>query len=104
MNKQLADDLRAAKALIDTPEKWVKGVDFTRTRRCAMAAIIDALGQPMGGYRFSECDRALCKALTIRKRRGSYPHPVVAFNDDLDTSHADILALFDRAIAAAEAE
>ncbi|MEL6388391.1 MAG: hypothetical protein AAFR00_13655 [Pseudomonadota bacterium] len=29
---------------------------------------------------------------------------VVSFNDDPDTTHADILALFDRAIAAAEAE
>lgn len=97
----LHDDLIAARALIDTPEKWIKGVDFTPDHRCSLKAVADATNQPMGGFRWSDCENALIKALPSNLR-GHAGHSVVVFNDRPSTTHADIMALFDRAINAAE--
>ena len=99
---QLADDLRAAKALIDTPEKWTKGIGRPGCY-CAMYAVGAAIEQRHGGVRWGVCDTALRKALPARRRATVDSHPVVAFNDDPSTTHADIMALFSRAIATAEA-
>jgi hypothetical protein len=95
----LRDDLIAAKALIDTPEKWAKGseVDTTEGRRCAAVACNDfALAHSMFGR--------LQSALPSPHRERAASLGVAAifdFNDDPRTTHADIMALFDRAIAAA---
>jgi hypothetical protein len=98
------DDLIAAKALIDAPDKWTKGIHFSGGRYCAMGAVGAATRQPHGGSRWAECDRALIKsAPRHRWREGVDGHPVVAFNDDPATTHADIMALFDRAIERASA-
>lgn len=98
---KLHDDLIAARALIDVPQKWVKGVDFGHGRLCAMGAVGRATNQPMGGFRWSDCENALIKALPS-KTRGHAGHSVVVFNDAPKTTHADIMALFDAAIKAAE--
>ena len=84
----LGDKLIAAKALIATPEKWGKGKYKHDGRRCALIAI-DHGGAGYAGH------MALREALP-----GDFAC-ILAFNDHPDTTHADIMALFDRAIAAA---
>lgn len=96
MSASLKDDLVAAKARIDTPEKWVKGIDHTRCRLCAMYALYEVV--PIG-HRTSDCETALWRKVPSSYRQGR-THPVVAYNDAASTTHADIMALFDRAILA----
>lgn len=91
----LHDDLIAAKELIDTPRKWRKDGRLEQGRMCIVNAIIEVVG-PIESY---PCEAAICEALgsdmTGRDIIGN-------FNDGPRTTHADIMALFDRAIAAAE--
>jgi hypothetical protein len=89
--------LREARGLIDTPEKWCKGIMRSGGRRCAVGAVSDVTGGEMR-MRHSEADgafRALECAAGGRR--------VHLLNDDPKTSHADVIAVFDRAIAAEEA-
>lgn len=115
MSKEVADVLRAAKALIGVPERWTKNKEAR-----------DAKGRETSP--FSENAVCWCSAgalmrvtpntsLPVRYRRGAEAMldseapktrsfsrgPYIAFNDRRTTTHADIMALFDRAIAAAEA-
>lgn len=82
------DDLIAAKALIDTPEKWCKGT----------MQIVRSV-PPYNSY----CAVGACRsfaasdALTEELPEGFYMLSV--YNDHPTTTHADVLALFDRAIA-----
>jgi len=105
------EDLIAAKALIDTPEKWGKGLDsFTRSygtspigATCAMGAC-NAIAHVRSGYFGHRNDGLfilLAKALRAQLPVG---RSVPDFNDAPTTTHADIMALFDRAIAAAEVQ
>mgnify|MGYP001604621475 CR=1 FL=1 len=83
--------LRDAKALIDTPAKWTKGV-YTddKGRRCALGALQSVTASEAGRRRAGrELERAL-------PAWGSVTH----YNDH--HSHADVMALFDRAIEATE--
>lgn len=97
MSESLKDDLVAAKALIDTPEKWTKGIDHTRCRLCAMFAVYKAVPT---GRRTSDCETALCRKVPSSYRQVR-AHPVVAYNDAASTTHANVMALFGRAILAA---
>lgn len=94
----LIENLKAAKALIDTPEKWGKGDDVSNRRLCTMLACSSISLGPTGA--FDQMRAALLEALPPHASR-SVPQ-VVNFNDHPDTTHADIMALFDRAITAAE--
>ena len=86
------ESLIAARALIDTPEKWIKGSSRNgQGGYCALGAM-DKIGPESG------CYLALRSALPSEE-----PGFVAAYNDLPTTTHADILALFDRAIAACEA-
>lgn len=91
----LKDDLIAAKALIDTPEKWGKGSGINPPRNgchCIITAVPSS--------RVATFLRDF-----LPGGQGAWPvgiSPVVAFNDHPNTTHADIMALFDRAIAAAD--
>ncbi len=92
----LAEDLRAAKALIDTPEKWHQG--WYRNGKgafCALGACREVTHGKGGDA--SPAATALKEALPDK-----WP-TVVIFNDAADTTHADIMALFDRAIKHLEA-
>lgn len=100
----LRDDLIAAKALIDTPEKWRKGENaYWYEPFCVLGACrevsYDRGGLPdMQGMR-----KALRLALPPEYRNDEiFDYPTTRFNDDPDTTHADVMALFDRAIASAE--
>lgn len=98
----LASDLRAARGLIDTPEKWTKHTlirdDGGTLQRCAVAACY-AVGRSYSG----KLERALQRQIPLTFGGASNRLPSVArFNDAHTTTHADIMALFDRAIRAAE--
>lgn len=87
------ENLIAARALIDTPEKWGKGDYQPRPGCfCSIGAIDAACGRMSEN---AEAIDALRAALPERFERDG----VVAFNDDDSTEHTDIMALFDRAIA-----
>lgn len=91
------ENLIAAKALIDTPEKWIKGElhEVVGARHCY--CIYGALAQVV---RTEEDDAGVVGAL-----RAVAPHRYLSvFNDAATTTHADIMALFQRAIDAEEAK
>lgn len=91
----LREDLIAAKALIDTPEKWGKGEFEPRPGcYCAVGAIWKVTDGE--GTRYVAPVFALWKVLP-----GDWTN-AAGYNDDPETTHADIMALFDRAIATAE--
>ena len=87
-------DLTAAKSLIDTPEKWCKGGLRQGNRLTALGALNDACN-PM-------TLRAVYPLITALLPEGfNRPGGIKAYNDAQATIHADIMALFDRAIDAA---
>lgn len=92
----LKDDLIAARALIDTPEKWGKGAG-TYLRHSGPACAHEALrrASPTG---HDQLRRYLKLALPNGCAHASVPD----FNDADTTTHAGIMALFQRAIDAAE--
>lgn len=109
--------LRAARALIDTPEKWAKRyyaydahgftVDPESPGACRFCAV-GALYRAGNTLRVSESDaeQALGKAVPAEfaaECRKSGNHPVICFNDKV-AEHPDVLALYDRAIELAEAK
>jgi hypothetical protein len=91
MSKQVADDLRAARAAIAAPGLWCKNAYKDGGRCCAIGAL-----EVLGEAAFKRARQALRHALP----EGFLS--VVAYNDHPTTTHADILALFDRAIEAEE--
>lgn len=95
----LKEDLIAARALIDTPEKWrqSRGDDGPGTPCCAMVAVSRVAA--------GDTDRRHAMWLVLRDHApGFKDHATIGrFNDAPKTTHADIMALFDRAINAAEA-
>lgn len=95
---QLADDLRAARALIDSPEKWARHDGHIQTK--AWFGLIT---------RHSYCIiGAVCFARKDQHRRDRMVAALSAIEPNLvrfnatATAHADIMALFDRAITDAE--
>lgn len=93
------ENLIAAKALIDTPEKWGKEAYSPKPGCfCALGAIAAVHESDPEQYIFVE-DRALCAALGVARTA-----QVAEFNDDPATTHADIMALFQRAIDAQDGQ
>lgn len=86
-----ADQLRTAKAFIDKPQKWRKGPAY-QGRLCALAALGRAEMATGTNIPCALLDRALPEGYGF----------VFALNDAPETTHADVMALFDRAIALAE--
>lgn len=81
--------LVAAKALIDTPEKWGRGP--WREQLCIADALAKACGPELVGY--TDARLAFKRMLP----RGMTPPE---YNDDPETTHAEVMAKFDEAIAA----
>lgn len=92
----LKDDLVAAKARIDTREKWHQGSYRSRLGNafCAIGALTAAT---CDADRLSAGRDALQGAMPS----GIKGFPAGLYNDLPTTTHADIMALFDRAIAVA---
>lgn len=98
MNEKLIENLKAAKALIDTPEKWGKGTyEPGPDCYCVVGALKAANGWSEFEVWNTKAINALYSACDDRFEG------IVDLNDHPDTTHADIMALIDRAIAAAEA-
>lgn len=104
-----AATLRKARALIENPDHWVKG-QYILIREdgsecfCAEGAF-DQAGSDDLLYLSGETDDdhwATTHWFLEMALPGTF-HSVEEFNDNVYTTHADVLALFDRAIAAAEA-
>ena len=96
MSKQVADALREARKLIDEPEKWCKEqLRDGNGRHCALAATYDVPGVTV--RTMAMMHNALTRALPVEWRVLPY------FNDDYATTWEDIMALYDRAIAAEDA-
>lgn len=99
--------LRAARALIDTPEKWCQGTqgrdrnglrdDRNPVSLCMVGACKVAAGVPLPT---PYGDIAHIADFLARATGAITP---AAFNDRNTTTHADVIAAFDRAIADAEA-
>ena len=94
MNPQLIADLEAARALIDSPEKWAK--DTLREYRhgipckwCALGAVIQTLERSSPSREHE----------TVRALEGVIGTYLVSWNDAPERTHAEVLAAFDRAIA-----
>lgn len=105
MSKEVTEILTKAREKIATPEKWTKGAAFRGARGevsdedkhcqcCALGAVwavtscLNAVGSP--GYQAE----ILLHNVAIRKGFGHVP----AFNDAEDTTHEQVVALFDEAI------
>ncbi len=102
----IVEILIAAKALIDTPEKWTKGVlarrsptspfscaarDPEATCWCAQGALV-RVTQPFSS-KLIQAESLLEKAMGT---------DVPVFNDGHHTTHADVMDAFDRAIELAK--
>jgi hypothetical protein len=122
---KMATILARARALMDTPEKWTKSTDgrFGRNGRaynsggntrdlkkatclCSYGAIRAAVDYdakaPVKGRNRVACRRqALAKEFV--EANGVPFGGLISFNDNESTSHADVMAVFDKAIAAAKA-
>lgn len=109
-----AEQLRAAKALIDTPERWTKGKNARGVHggvtdptgkdavcRCSNGAIVCST-QRWNSSLGRKLDAAVPKAFSGYAENG-FAARFVQYNDHPDTTHADIMKLFDDAIALAEA-
>lgn len=92
------ENLIAARALIDTPEKWVKDAHEKDGCYCAMGAIGAVLPRNYHGWVSDTAQYRALAAAVPAEFHGNVPN----FNDHPATTHADIMALFDRAIAAQE--
>jgi hypothetical protein len=107
MNTKLANEcLVIARALIDAPERWTKGkyrdcdpITGHVKCRCAMGAVYsasEAFPRTTSFDAVELAEQALIEAIPEGFLRG-----VEAYNDE--ATHAEVLALFDRAIAVTQA-
>ena len=85
--------LRAARALIDKPQKWCKRYDFLHGRHCARGALLEVTdGLDRSGF-------LLHRTVSLLER-ATPGDRLMNYNDR--HTHAEVMALFDRAIALAE--
>ena len=90
--------LIAAKALIDTPEKWCKGSYQTIDGRYCAVGAADTASPPVLAVREEVYDALVD---TMPRWYISRRYIASSFNDARKTTHADVMAWFDRAIAKA---
>jgi hypothetical protein len=89
------DVLFAARTLIDTPEKWIKGRFFGGGGYSVLGAVYEGARKVGAAKLTYPAIEALGRAI--------FGHPVdcsiEAWNDALERTHADVLAAIDTAIA-----
>lgn len=115
---QLLDDLRDARAKITDPEKWIKEAWFKTTDgmltadaskdiccMCAVGAVACVTGynpeddDTIEDEREEQAFNALIyAAVELFPARACIYAGIAEFNDRSDTTHKEILAVFDRAI------
>ena len=91
----VADVLRRARALIDSPEKWWRPSweNAPGNPACVANAICHANGELL----FVEAHNVMCRALGLDR----VPE-IWHWNDAPERTHAEVLAAFDKAIELAE--
>ena len=100
--------LKRARALIETPDKWVRGAfardadGFPVKHLSDAACKFCARGAFLRAANASVLDNHPAEIFLDRAHSGKR-RSYVSLNDAEETTHADILALFDRAIEKAEA-
>ena len=93
--------LLVARNLLRTRQRWWRGKQFSlsdalgETRHCAMMALSAATAADFNYQIFQLAHKRLKDQLPAQ-----FAGIVARFNDDPGTTHADVLALFDRAIEA----
>ena len=93
---KVSEILKAAKAKIDTPDKWCQkelcnGEDYCNaTRFCSIGALWSIEEEP-------DAETYLRRAARARKFDG-----IIHLNDNENTTHADVMAAYDEAIELAE--
>lgn len=105
--------LRAARALIADPARWCRGTEARDAQGFAVPGVssvatcwcaIGAVRSAAGGYQWADAAYCLARALHPDAPNGfAAEHgigEVESHNDDPETTHADVLAMFDTAIAA----
>ena len=100
---QVVKDLRAARALLDHPSKWVKGCLRSGGGFCIIGAANEVTLGPAHRRTMSDEDARWVRATAILHAiEAALPRCglIADFNDARSTKHADIMDLFDRAIAA----
>ena len=111
MSNKTLDTLRAARELLSDPDRWTKGVgardafgrpvsvhDESARCWCALGAVVRSSAEPFGDALSTAAKSALHVSLLAGE---DY---VWEFNDAPRTSHAMMLAMFDRAISRLEEE
>lgn len=122
--RAVTEIIKQAKALIQNEQKWIKGVSASRCKGstgsvelpfqskhatcfCATGAVrraaYDICTTLQNAYWWRECDKALIVLDKTLDRMNKRAWSVEIYNDKASTTHADIMTLFDRAIALAEA-
>ena len=102
----IKENLIAAKALIDTPDKWIKSASQATECRCAALACEKlAMETDDSGLNWEDVvDMWIALYASLPKEFQNEPDDegvaIGRFNDHPATTHNDIMDLFDRAIAA----
>lgn len=105
MTQTTADTLRKAKALISKPVnwnkdgEWYKGGNPNSNCMCAYGAVMRVTGNFTEWPSKEDYSQPLEDAAMML-----FDREVIDVNDHPDTTHDDIMALFDRAIELAEGE
>lgn len=100
------ENLIAAKALIDMPEKWRKDPSSREKSCCAIVATNRVTELDQGGKEaglWAALYSALPPHWRLAQNDTQHGWRVGEFNDHPDTTHSDIMALFQRAIDAQDA-
>lgn len=104
----VAEVLRKARAKIEKPESWTR---YTRARDRSGVCVDPCDERAVSFCSFGAIEavaprqlvRTLCFIALERALSGTRERDPRDWQDEAETSHADVLALFDRAIAGAEA-
>ena len=97
------DILLDARGRIDDPERWIKGALRKRNRRCLVAALVLACkSRRIGRRTLRRLAFHMVRQLPVGRLQRAIPfmpmQRLMRFNDNPRTTHADVMALFDRTI------
>ena len=107
--------LRRGRELISNPESWVQGVYCVNdmgydveadraTRFCSVGALWRVQAEHLKDPGTALALNKARQALDAQVPESFQDRSVIAFNDRTETTHEEVLALWDRAIAVAEEE
>ncbi len=92
------DVLIAARKLISTERKWLRGILCEDGRKFCAIGAIDAVGAPGHTRRSAERYLDAVTGSPILFSDRPMRQRIMDFNDDYNVSHSDVLAAFDKAI------